>query len=163
MVNTNAINLLNTTKKTMQRVRGSPLNILSSFHKFVKNAMIGRIGVSLCLIIWAISISALIAWKQNKSSYTRNMYYSSNVSSDNDRSYGGYGGEGGGEEEETLNNFIINDDKNYDRYYNLHRVWFGDTSIVMVVFNLWFWVVIFWLMGPILREIGMILKLQTVL
>jgi hypothetical protein len=143
----------------MQRVRGSPpLNILSSFQKFVKNAMIGRIGVSLCLIIWAISISTLIAWKQNKSS-TRNRYYSSNISSDND---GGYGGYGGGEEE-TLNNFLINDDKNYDRYYNLHRVWFGDTSIVMIVFNLWFWVVIFWLMGPILREIGMILKLQTVL
>jgi len=46
-----------------------------------------------------------------------------------------------------------------DRYFYLHRVWFGEESILMILFNMWYYSVILLMLTPIISWLADILKL----
>jgi len=50
-------------------------------------------------------------------------------------------------------------DPSRTRYYNLHRVWFGDDSSLLILFKIWYYTFIFIMLGPILRELFVFTKL----
>jgi len=49
------------------------------------------------------------------------------------------------------------------RYYDLHRSWFGDESVFMIIFKMWYYTLILFAAGPILRELVMFFKLRLML
>lgn len=38
------------------------------------------------------------------------------------------------------------------KYFYLHRIWFGDDSIVMILFQVWYMTIMLFLLGPLIRE-----------
>ena len=165
MVNTNAKKLLETTKQTIQRAKNSPMSMWNNVQKFLKHVMFVKVIITLVLILWMMVMSGLVAWKQptmtaNTSTNNLGTYYPSGPTySDPDDDY-----EKTDNSNPIYNNkFIINDDRNYIRYFNLHRIWFGEESIVMLLFKLWFYTAILWMASPFIRELIIFAKLRMML
>lgn len=38
------------------------------------------------------------------------------------------------------------------KYFYLHRIWFGDYSIVLILFQVWYMTIMLFLLGPLVRE-----------
>ena len=55
------------------------------------------------------------------------------------------------------------DDENVDKsnWFNLHRIWFGDESIVFILFKIWYMVIVFLAISPIIGEIINLLQNPT--
>lgn len=47
------------------------------------------------------------------------------------------------------------------RYYNLHRVWFGDQSPLLILLKLWYYTFVLILLAPVIRELITFLKLRV--
>ncbi len=137
MPNANAENLLKLTKNTLQNIHKSPLNVVKSVDQFLTYMKIGKIVLTIFILGWVLVISTLIVRKS--------------PSKDSREGYSG--------EEGILKN-VANDDQNYARYYNLHRVWFGDQSTLWLLARIWFYTLIFWMMGPLLKHVAMFAKLK---
>jgi len=45
------------------------------------------------------------------------------------------------------------------RYYDMHRVFFGDQSVVMILFSMWYYSFILILLSPVLKWVADVLKL----
>lgn len=45
-------------------------------------------------------------------------------------------------------------------YYNVHRAWFGDQSIVFSLFQIWYYTLLFALIAPIFGELFFALRVQ---
>jgi len=45
----------------------------------------------------------------------------------------------------------------HNRYFNLHRVWFGDEAPIFVLFRIWYYVFIFMVISPFLYEIFVVI------
>jgi len=56
-----------------------------------------------------------------------------------------------------------NGDVQRARYYNLHRIWFGDQSALMILVTLWYYTIILMILGPIIKEIGLAIKARSAL
>jgi hypothetical protein len=56
-----------------------------------------------------------------------------------------------------------NDPTDIERLYYIHRVWFGDESIVFALFNIWYYTLFLMIMGPLVRVVVNYMKsLQSV-
>ena len=38
------------------------------------------------------------------------------------------------------------------KYFYLHRIWFGDSSIVLILFQVWYFTAIMFLLGPLVNQ-----------
>jgi len=135
-MNTTADTILNLTKQRMQAASNVQLNIFGSVKRIYKRIMMGRIGLTVFLIVWAIVMSVLIARKPDGE---KNIEDSINY------------------KRKTINEAY---DRDYDRYYTLHRIWFGDESVLMILFKIWFWVTVAWMVGPILRHFVLFMRVK---
>jgi len=88
--------------------------------------------VTILIIIWLIFASIMIATPVNNN----NNY---NYNKNNENAW------------DKFKNFIVVDDKNYTRYFNLHRVWFGDQSIVELLIKTWYSAIALWIGRPVIR------------
>jgi MFS-type transporter involved in bile tolerance (Atg22 family) len=52
------------------------------------------------------------------------------------------------------------DEQNKERWYEVHRVWFGDESIIFMLFKIWYMVLIFMALSPVLGEIIDLIRLR---
>ena len=59
--------------------------------------------------------------------------------------------------------YIVRDDQDYARYFNLHRVWFGEESVLLMLFKLWYYSAILWLLSPVLRQLAIFLKVKMMM
>jgi hypothetical protein len=48
------------------------------------------------------------------------------------------------------------------KYFYMHRVWFGEESLVMIIFKIWVWVIILMLLSPLLRQLIIFLRVKQV-
>ena len=55
------------------------------------------------------------------------------------------------------------EDETRQKYFYLHRVWFGEESIIMILFKMWYYTLILLMLNPILRELVIFLKLRLML
>lgn len=46
-----------------------------------------------------------------------------------------------------------------DKYFYLHRVWFGEESVLMIIFNMWYYSFILLILYPIIGWLSDVLKL----
>lgn len=49
------------------------------------------------------------------------------------------------------------DDRN--RYFSLHRVWFGDSSVVQTLFNMWYYTILLLLVSPLVGWLAKVTQL----
>ena len=52
------------------------------------------------------------------------------------------------------------DIENKDRWYYVHRVWFGDESIVFMLFKIWYMVLVFLAISPMVGEAIDLMRLR---
>lgn len=131
MVNANAQAILISTQDAMKKHKQGPVNVWASVRKLLKLILIGRIVITVLLIAWTLGISAMMVWKPLLE-----------------------------EEMDSTTGRLISDRNNYFRYYNLHKLWFGDEAVVMVLIRLWLYVLGMWLLEPILREVVAFVNLK---
>lgn len=46
-----------------------------------------------------------------------------------------------------------------DRYFALHRVWFGDSSVVQTLFNMWYYTILLLIVSPLVGWIAKVSQL----
>lgn len=109
-------------------------NYFDSVKKSLKYFSVARIILTLFLLIWVIIISFLLI-RENKKDVD-----------------GGFGGFGGGDSDSG-----DSDDKRL-RYFNLHRVWFGEESVILILFKMWYYAIIIWMISPMITPIILYLK-----
>lgn len=148
--------ILDQTRQKMYRISESPANVWNSVIKALRYIFIGRLGITIFLVAWLFIMTILISWRRKPNTNTTNTFYGTTPTSDQ-LDEEGEGGEGGGS---RFTQNIIDDEENYVRYYNLHRVWFGDQSIVWTIFKIWYFTIILWMLSPVLRELVIFLKVR---
>jgi hypothetical protein len=89
----------------------------------------GKIAITIFLLVWAVTMSILIYRESNPPS-SPSAYHSSSASASSS-------GESGGN----------------STYYQMHQVWFGNESIMMIVVRLWIYTMILLLFLPAIRDI----------
>lgn len=134
MVNAYAKDLLINTKKYVDELETSSVNMWRSFKEILRYIMAGRIGLTIFIIIWTVVISILIV--RNNTDKTDESDNPSNPSNPN---------------------------VNYIRYFNLHKVLFGDESVLLILFKLWYYVLFLWVAGPIFKEFIIFMKMRMIL
>jgi steroid 5-alpha reductase family enzyme len=45
------------------------------------------------------------------------------------------------------------DEKESNRYYQLHKVWFGHTPVLFIFFQIWIFTILFYLVLPVFKQI----------
>ena len=55
------------------------------------------------------------------------------------------------------------DDSEYQRWFMLHRTWFGDESIVMILWKVWYYTLLLLTLSPLIREIVSFMRLKVYL
>jgi len=134
MVNQTARDILQSAKRNMTTIKDAPFQVWGTLKGILRYLFVGKTLVTLFLIAWLLGISFLIIY----------------TSPDKTR---------------PLTDDLIQtgDYYNHVRFFNLHRVWFGEESIVIIIIKLWFYTAILWLLGPILRELAVLFKLRLIL
>lgn len=51
------------------------------------------------------------------------------------------------------------DPEAHQRYFAIHRVWFGEQSIVMILWRMWYTVLVIGMVSPLVKEILFLLQL----
>lgn len=51
-------------------------------------------------------------------------------------------------------------DKEHQRYFNLHRVWFGEESIILILWKMWYYTLLLISLSPLIRELVTFIKLR---
>lgn len=46
----------------------------------------------------------------------------------------------------------IPEDSNAAKYFYIHRIWFGEESIVMMLFKVWYFTALMFLVGPLIQK-----------
>lgn len=56
---------------------------------------------------------------------------------------------------------VKSDDPEYNRYYLLHRTWFGEESIVMILWKVWYYTLLLLTLSPLVRELVSFMRLRV--
>jgi hypothetical protein len=163
--------LISSIKDNMRKLKGSPQHIWESIQMFLKNISMARVIITILLIVWLIGITFLIVWNWNTKKEVEVVDDCNSYRGDcidyNTKGYSYsncYKNEGVVEEvEDVEKGGFLNDEENHVRYFNLHRVWFGEESIVMILFKLWYYAALLWMLSPILKELVVFLKMRVLI
>jgi hypothetical protein len=50
------------------------------------------------------------------------------------------------------------DDRAHQKYFATHRLWFGEESIILIIWNIWYYALLLIVLGPILMGAGPLVK-----
>lgn len=116
----------------------SPHTLWKDINRFLRYIMLGRFGVTIFLIGWLVLITVLILREKPNEQTDEQLYAQPYVQT-----------------------YVPQQNSQaHAKYFNLHRVWFGEQSIIMIIFKIWYYALIVWMMTPLMRELVVFAKLR---
>jgi hypothetical protein len=124
--------------------------IHNSFMRAIKYIYYGRIGLTFFLVGWLLVMSYLILYQRFPYRQRGQTLYGLQAQDAQKKP-----------QDQDVNVSIQTMPISSSRFYELHRVWFGDESILWILVKIWYLAILFMMVAPLIKQALTALKSHT--